>query len=52
MRVSLMITCVVDVVAPEVGEASVRVLRAAGCEVAFRDVAAGVADYVKERLGA
>lgn len=28
-----MITCVVDVVAPEVGEASVRVLRAAGCEV-------------------
>jgi L-lactate dehydrogenase complex protein LldE len=28
-----MITCVVDVVAPEVGEASVRVLRAAGCDV-------------------
>lgn len=28
-----MITCVVDVVAPDVGEAAVRVLRAAGCEV-------------------
>ena len=28
-----MITCVVDVVAPEVGEASVRLLRAAGCDV-------------------
>jgi L-lactate dehydrogenase complex protein LldE len=33
VRVSLLITCVVDVVAPDVGEASVRVLRAAGCEV-------------------
>ena len=33
MRVSLMITCVVDVVAPEVGEASVRVLRATGWRV-------------------
>jgi L-lactate dehydrogenase complex protein LldE len=28
-----MITCVVDVVAPEVAEATVRVLRAAGCDV-------------------
>ena len=33
MRVSLLITCVVDVVAPEVAEAAVRLLRAAGCEV-------------------
>ncbi|HEX5945113.1 MAG TPA: (Fe-S)-binding protein [Acidimicrobiales bacterium] len=33
MRVSLMITCVVDVVAPDVAESAVRVLRAAGCEV-------------------
>ncbi|MDD9372266.1 MAG: (Fe-S)-binding protein, partial [Acidimicrobiales bacterium] len=33
MRVSLMITCVVDVVAPDVAEAAVRVLRASGCEV-------------------
>lgn len=33
MRVSLLITCVVDVVAPEVGEAAVRTLRAAGCTV-------------------
>jgi L-lactate dehydrogenase complex protein LldE len=33
MRVSLLITCVVDVVAPEVGEAVVRSLRAAGCTV-------------------
>ncbi len=33
MRVSLLITCVVDVVAPDVGEASVRLLRAAGCDV-------------------
>ena len=33
MRVSLLITCVVDVVAPDVAEAAVRVLRAAGCEV-------------------
>jgi L-lactate dehydrogenase complex protein LldE len=33
VRVSLMITCVVDVAAPDVAEASVRVLRAAGCDV-------------------
>ena len=33
MRVSLLITCVVDVVAPDVAEASVRLLRAAGCDV-------------------
>jgi len=33
MRVSLLITCVVDVLAPEVGEAVVRTLRAAGCTV-------------------
>ncbi len=33
MRVSLLVTCVVDVVAPDVAEASVRLLRAAGCEV-------------------
>ncbi|MGD9951343.1 MAG: ADP-glyceromanno-heptose 6-epimerase [Burkholderiales bacterium] len=33
-------------------EADIAQLRAAGCEVEFRDVAAGVADYVKERLGA
>ena len=34
MRVSLLITCVVDVIAPDVAEAAVRLLRAAGCEVA------------------
>jgi L-lactate dehydrogenase complex protein LldE len=33
VRVSLLITCVVDVVAPDVGEATVRLLRAAGCDV-------------------
>ncbi|HEY8527714.1 MAG TPA: (Fe-S)-binding protein [Acidimicrobiales bacterium] len=33
MHVTLLITCVVDVVAPEVAESAVRVLRAAGCEV-------------------
>ena len=33
MRVSLLITCVVDVFEPQVGEAAVRVLRAGGCEV-------------------
>jgi L-lactate dehydrogenase complex protein LldE len=33
VRVSLLITCVVDVVTPDVAEASVRVLRAAGCDV-------------------
>jgi L-lactate dehydrogenase complex protein LldE len=33
MRVSLLITCVVDVFEPEVGESTVRVLRAAGCDV-------------------
>jgi L-lactate dehydrogenase complex protein LldE len=33
VRVSLLITCVVDVLSPDVGEASVRVLRAAGCDV-------------------
>jgi L-lactate dehydrogenase complex protein LldE len=31
--VSLLITCVVDVVAPDVAEAAVKLLRAAGCEV-------------------
>jgi L-lactate dehydrogenase complex protein LldE len=33
VHVTLLITCVVDVVAPEVGEAAVRLLRAAGCRV-------------------
>lgn len=33
IRTTLLITCVVDVVAPEVGEATVRLLRAAGCAV-------------------
>ena len=33
MDVSLLITCVVDVVAPDVAEAAVKLLRAAGCEV-------------------
>jgi L-lactate dehydrogenase complex protein LldE len=33
VHVSLLITCVVDVVAPEVGEAAVRLLRAGGCTV-------------------
>jgi L-lactate dehydrogenase complex protein LldE len=33
MRVSLLITCVVDVVAPNVGEAAVHLLRATGCDV-------------------
>jgi L-lactate dehydrogenase complex protein LldE len=33
VQVSLLITCVVDVVAPDVAEASVRLLRAAGCDV-------------------
>ncbi|HEX8582628.1 MAG TPA: (Fe-S)-binding protein [Acidimicrobiales bacterium] len=34
-RVALLVTCVVDVVEPEVGVAAVRLLRAAGCEVSF-----------------
>jgi len=33
VRVSLLITCVVDVVAPDVADATVRLLRAAGCDV-------------------
>ena len=33
VRVTLLVTCVVDLVAPEVAEATVRVLRATGCEV-------------------
>jgi L-lactate dehydrogenase complex protein LldE len=33
VRVSLLVTCTVDLLEPEVGEATVRVLRAAGCEV-------------------
>jgi L-lactate dehydrogenase complex protein LldE len=33
VRVSLLITCVVDVVAPDVASAAVRLLRAAGCDV-------------------
>ena len=36
-RVSLFVTCLVDVVEPEVGVDAVRVLRAAGCEVAVPD---------------
>jgi L-lactate dehydrogenase complex protein LldE len=36
-RVSLFVTCLVDVVEPEVGVAAVRVLRAAGCEVSVPD---------------
>lgn len=35
MRVALFVTCVVDVLAPEVGEATVRVLRRAGHDVGF-----------------
>lgn len=34
-RVALLVTCVVDVVEPDVGVAAVRLLRAAGCEVSF-----------------
>ncbi len=34
-RVALFVTCVVDIVSPEVGVASVRLLEAAGCEVLF-----------------
>jgi L-lactate dehydrogenase complex protein LldE len=33
VRVTLLVTCVVDLLEPEVGEATVRVLRAAGCDV-------------------
>lgn len=33
MRVTLLITCVVDVLAPDVGDATVEVLQAAGCDV-------------------
>jgi L-lactate dehydrogenase complex protein LldE len=33
VRVALLVTCVVDVFEPDVGEATVKVLRAAGCEV-------------------
>jgi L-lactate dehydrogenase complex protein LldE len=33
VRVSLLITCIVDVVAPDVASATVRLLRAAGCDV-------------------
>ena len=33
VRVTLLVTCVVDLVEPEVAEATVRVLRAAGCDV-------------------
>jgi L-lactate dehydrogenase complex protein LldE len=33
VRVSLLITCVVDVLAPDVAESAVRVLRASGCDV-------------------
>ncbi len=35
MRVALYVTCLVDQVWPSVGEAAVRVLRSAGCEVDF-----------------
>ncbi len=33
MRVTLLVTCLVDVFEPDVGSATVRVLRAAGCDV-------------------
>lgn len=35
MRVALFVTCLVDQLRPEVGEATVEVLRRAGCEVTF-----------------
>lgn len=35
MRVSLLATCVVDLLEPHVGEAGARLLRAAGCDVRF-----------------
>jgi L-lactate dehydrogenase complex protein LldE len=35
VRVALLVTCVVDVLAPEVGEATVRALRRAGHDVSF-----------------
>lgn len=35
MKVALFITCLVDQLAPQVGEACVEVLRRAGCDVAF-----------------
>ncbi len=35
MRVSLFVTCLVDQLRPRVGEATVEVLRRAGCEVSF-----------------
>ena len=35
MKVALFVTCLVDQLKPEVGEATVRVLRRAGCEVTF-----------------
>ncbi|RME09595.1 MAG: Fe-S oxidoreductase, partial [Ardenticatenia bacterium] len=34
-RVALFVTCLVDQVMPEIGIATVRLLRAAGCEVVF-----------------
>lgn len=37
MRVSLFVTCLVDQLRPEVGRATVEVLRRAGCEVVFDD---------------
>ena len=35
MKVALFVTCLVDQIKPEVGEAAVRVLRRAGCDVTF-----------------
>lgn len=37
VRVSLFVTCVVDLLDPDVGVAAVRVLRASGCQVAVPD---------------
>ncbi|MBK9179121.1 MAG: (Fe-S)-binding protein [Acidimicrobiales bacterium] len=37
MRVALFVTCMVDVLEPDVGVATVRVLRAAGCDVSCPD---------------
>jgi Fe-S oxidoreductase len=34
MRIELMVTCLVDVMRPEIGMSAIRLLEAAGCEVA------------------
>ena len=47
-RVALFVTCLANVFRPAVAEASVQLLRAAGCDHPFLGVEEGVSRYLKQ----